>query len=154
MNHKEYSFTDKQFHIMVPCSQVNGVVDADLYTVSSTLILTGGRTSHSMLGIPREIYENLVSPIKKKSLKRKLLRKTRLIIWDEVPMQHRFAPEAIDRTLRDNINQPDLPFGSITVVFRGDFQQMLPIIPKAPKSGLLEPAFKGLGYGGISRSFN
>ena len=49
----------------------------------ANLILTGGRTSHSMLGIPIEIYENSVSTIKKKG---ELLRKTRLIIWDEVPM--------------------------------------------------------------------
>ena len=39
-----------------------------------------------------------------------------------MPMQHRFAPEAIDRTLRDFMNQPDLPFGGITVAFGGDFQ--------------------------------
>ena len=37
-------------------------------------------------------------------------------------MQHRFAPEAIDRTLEDFIDQPDLPFGGITVTFEGDFQ--------------------------------
>ena len=43
-------------------------------------------------------------------------------------MQYRFAPEAIDRTLRDFMNQLDLPFGGIIVVFGGDFQQTLPII--------------------------
>ena len=52
-----------------------------------------------MLGISIEIYEDSVSAIKN-SLKGELLRKTRLI-RDEVPMQHRFTPEAIDRTLRD-----------------------------------------------------
>ena len=36
-------------------------------------------------------------------------------------MQHRFASEAIDRTLRDFMDQPDLPFGDITVAFEGDF---------------------------------
>ena len=46
----------------------------------ASLILTGGQTSHSMLGIPIEIYENSVSIIKKNSLKEELLRKTRLII--------------------------------------------------------------------------
>ena len=101
------------------------------------LILTGGWISHSILGIPIEIYKNSVSTIKKNSLKGELSRKTRLIIWDEVPMQHRFAPEAIDRTLRDFMNQPDLPFGDITVAF-GDFQQTLPIIPKGTKEQIIE----------------
>ena len=87
----------------------------------ASLIPTGGRTSHSMLGIPIKIYENSVSIIKKNFLKGQLLRKTRLIIWDEVPMQHRLAPEAIDRTLRDFMNQPDLLFGGITVASGGDF---------------------------------
>ena len=38
----------------------------------TSLILTSGRTSHSMLGIPIEIYENSVSTIKKNSLKGEL----------------------------------------------------------------------------------
>ena len=44
-------------------------------------------------------------------------------------MQHRNAPEALDRTLRD-IRDDDRPFGGITVVFGGDFQQILPVVPK------------------------
>ena len=46
----------------------------------ASLIFTGGWTSHSILGIPIEIYENSVSTIKKSSLKGELLRKARLII--------------------------------------------------------------------------
>ena len=102
----------------------------------ASLILTSW-TSHSMLGIPIEIYENSVSTIKKNSLKGELLRKTRLVIWEEVPMQHRFASEAIDRTLRDFMDQPDLHFSGITVTFGGDFQQTLSIIPKGTKEQII-----------------
>ena len=35
------------------------------------------------------------------------------------------------------MNQPDLPFGGITVTFRGDFQQILPIIPKGTKEQII-----------------
>ena len=52
-------------------------------------------------------------------------------------MQHRFTPEAIDRTLRDFMNQPDLSFSGITVAFGGDFQQILPIIPKGTKEQII-----------------
>jgi hypothetical protein len=31
----------------------------------------------------------------------KVLKQTKLIIWDEAPMQHRYGPEAVDRTLQD-----------------------------------------------------
>ena len=35
------------------------------------------------------------------------------------------------------MNQPDLPFGEITVAFEGDFQQTLPIIPKGTKGQII-----------------
>ena len=51
------------------------------------------------------------------------------MIWDEVPMQHKYAADAVDRNLRDLLGK-DVPFGGITIVFGGDFCQTLPIIPK------------------------
>ena len=36
------------------------------------------------------------------------------------------------------MNQPDLPFGGITVTFGGDFQQTLPIILKGTKEQIIE----------------
>lgn len=56
----------------------------------------------------------------------------RLIIWDEAVMQHRYGPEAVDRTLRD-LRDDDRPFGGITVVFGGDFQQILPVVIKGSR---------------------
>ena len=49
-----------------------------------------------------------------------LLQETKLIIWDEAPMIHRFGIEALDRTLQDLHNNTK-PFGNITIVFAGDF---------------------------------
>jgi hypothetical protein len=43
---------------------------------------------------------------------------TRLFIWDEAPMMHKFAFEAVDRTFRD-ITQVDKPFGGKIFVFGG-----------------------------------
>jgi hypothetical protein len=51
----------------------------------------------------------------------KLLREIKLIVWDEAPTQHRHCAEAVDRTLRDIMRHPNLPFGGKVVVFRGDF---------------------------------
>jgi hypothetical protein len=52
-----------------------------------------------------------------------------LIICDEVPMQHRFGPAAVDWSMRDARND-EHPFGGVTVGFGGDFQQILPVVPK------------------------
>jgi hypothetical protein len=45
----------------------------------------------------------------------------------------RFAPEAVDRTLRD-LRNDDRPFGGVTVVFGGDFRQTLPVVPHGSRA--------------------
>jgi hypothetical protein len=64
-----------------------------------------------------------------------LVHKVDLIIWDEAPMMHRRAFEAVDRTLRDLMQLHDAEatekiFGGKTVVLGRDFRQILPIVPK------------------------
>lgn len=54
-------------------------------------------------------------------------------------MQHRHIFEAVDRTLRDIIQNESEVFGGKTVVFGGDFRQVLPVIPKTTQ-GQLENA--------------
>jgi len=71
-----------------------------------------------------------------------LLQQTSLIVWDEAPMAHRFAPEAVDRTLRDLMKavDPDLqnqPFGGKVIVFGGDFCQILPVVPKGRREDII-----------------
>jgi ATP-dependent DNA helicase PIF1 len=44
----------------------------------------------------------------------KVLLKTKLIIWDEVPMQHKYAADAVDRNIRDLLGK-DVPFGGTRV---------------------------------------
>ncbi|XP_017228008.1 uncharacterized protein LOC108203539 [Daucus carota subsp. sativus] len=71
-----------------------------------------------------------------------LLKKMDLIIWDEAPMQHRYAFEALDRTLRDIMKSvaPDRyhkVFGGITVLLGGDFRQILPVINFATRSEIV-----------------
>ena len=43
-------------------------------------------------------------------------------------MQHKYAVDAVDRTIRDLLGK-NSPFGGITVLFGGDFRQTLPVIP-------------------------
>jgi hypothetical protein len=98
----------------------------------AALILMGGRTSHFRLKIPIEIHEKSTCSIKKNSLEAELIRQADLLIYDEVAMQHRYCQEAVDHTLRD-IREKDNLFGGMTVVFGGDFQQILPVILKGSR---------------------
>lgn len=56
-----------------------------------------------------------------------LIRVAELIIWDEAPLQHRHAFEAVDRTLRDICKNmmtgaEDRVFGGKVIVFGVDFR--------------------------------
>ncbi|XP_021985085.1 uncharacterized protein LOC110880993 [Helianthus annuus] len=57
-----------------------------------------------------------------------LLRKTKLIIWDEASMNHKHVFEALDRTMKD-IFKCEMTFGGKVMVFGGDFRQILLVVP-------------------------
>ncbi|XP_074364744.1 uncharacterized protein LOC141705754 [Apium graveolens] len=71
-----------------------------------------------------------------------LIKQTNLIIWDEAPMQHRYAFECLDRSLKDIMKAIDpacykMPFGGITVVLGGDFRQILPVITYGDRADIV-----------------
>jgi ATP-dependent DNA helicase PIF1 len=72
----------------------------------------------------------------------KLVRKADMIIWDEASMMHRRAFEAVDWTLRDLMQLDDAQatekiFGGEIVVLGGDFQQILPVVPKGEREDIV-----------------
>jgi len=95
----------------------------------AALLLDGGRTAHSRFKIPIPVFETSFCGISRNANLKELIWQTKLIIWDEAPMQHRHGIEALDRTLQDILGQ-DNPFGGLTVLFGGDFRQILPVIQK------------------------
>ncbi|GJT62833.1 ATP-dependent DNA helicase PIF1-like protein [Tanacetum coccineum] len=72
--------------------------------------MPGGRTAHSRFKIPINLENNSLCNIKKQSRTAKLLRATKLIIWDEALIAKRQAVEALDRSMQD-ITGMRLPFG-------------------------------------------
>lgn len=108
----------------------------------ASLLLPGGRTAHSRFKIPVEhITSESSCPIPKESQYADMLRHTSLIIWDEAANQHRYAPEAVDRTLRDLLDN-DQPFGGIPVVFGGDFQQILPVVVRGSREDIVAASLR------------
>ncbi|XP_058726187.1 uncharacterized protein LOC131597510 [Vicia villosa] len=113
-------------------------------TVSSSgiasLLLPGGRTTHSKFKIPIPTHESSTCDINKGSDSGDLLKVSKLIIWDEAPMCHKFCFEALDKTLRDIMGgsrSSDEIFGDKVIVFGGDFRQILPVIPRGGRSDII-----------------
>ncbi|XP_042479690.1 ATP-dependent DNA helicase pfh1-like [Macadamia integrifolia] len=96
-------------------------------------IMPGGRIAHSRFKIPISIDDSSVCNFSKQSATAKLIRKAKLIIWDEAPMAKRQAIEALDRTLQDITNNSE-PFGGKVVIFGGDFRQVLPVVPRGTRT--------------------
>ncbi|GKA77541.1 hypothetical protein Tco_0784002 [Tanacetum coccineum] len=67
----------------------------------ASLLLPGGRTSHSRFRIPIDLDKDLCCAIDVTSDLSELIKVAELIIYDEAPLQHRHAFEAVDRTFRD-----------------------------------------------------
>uniref|UniRef100_A0A453CJP2 ATP-dependent DNA helicase n=1 Tax=Aegilops tauschii subsp. strangulata TaxID=200361 RepID=A0A453CJP2_AEGTS len=101
-------------------------------------ILPGGRTAHSRFKIPLNTEDGGVCSFTKQSGTAKLLMRASLIIWDEASMTKRHAVEALDNSMRDIMARPDLPFGGKTIVFGGDFRQVLPVVRKGTRSQITD----------------
>ena len=70
-------------HLIVLCVASSGI---------ASLLLPGGRTSHSMFQIPVDgLSHDSFCNISKNSQRADMLRQVQLIIWDESVMQHRYV---------------------------------------------------------------
>jgi ATP-dependent DNA helicase PIF1 len=104
----------------------------------AALLIPGGRTAHSRFSIPINIDEYSTCEIGPKDPSAELIRRAKLIIWDEAPMMHRHCFEAVDRTLKDIMKDKRYPFGGKVVVLGGDFRQILPVIPKGTRHKIVK----------------
>ena len=100
----------------------------------AALLLDNGHTAHSVFKIPLKCHESSMCNIKANTLSAKIIRETKLFIWDEAPIMSKYVFETVDRTFREIMKSvsPELekiPFGGKIIVFGGDFRQFLPIVP-------------------------
>ncbi|ONM22501.1 hypothetical protein ZEAMMB73_Zm00001d005991 [Zea mays] len=105
-------------------------------------IMPGGRTAHSRFKIPLTIDDGTVCSFTKQSGTAELLRKASLIIWDEASMTKRQAVEALDNSMHDIMGRPGLPFSGKTIVFGGDFRQVLPVVRKGSRAQVVASSLR------------
>ena len=115
--------------------------------IAATL-LKGGNTVHSTFKVPTNVERKVhpVCSIPKESQLAAVIRICKLIIWDECTISHKVAFEAVDRTLKDIMNQsyhsnPAI-FGGIPILVCGDFRQTIPIVPGGSIADEINASFK------------
>ena len=134
--------TGKTFLYKVLCNylQSNGkIVLCVAFSGTAALLLPGGRTSHSRFKIPIVINESSTCTIARNILLAELSRETALIIWDEVPMQHKYCFEAVNRTVNDICGTTgNCLFCNIPMDLGGDFAQILPVVRRGNHDATVE----------------
>jgi hypothetical protein len=134
--------TGKTFLYNCLCSYLRAKGKIVLCVASSGIaaqLLPGGRTAHSRFKIPLSNALNSGCNITSTSPLAHLIRKASLIIWDEVPMQHKSCFEAVNWSLNDICHMSDSSlFGGIPIVLGGDFAQILPVVRRGSQQATVQ----------------
>jgi len=105
----------------------NKIVVATTTSGVAASIMPGGRTALSRFKIPLILDDGAFCTFTKQSGTTKLLQTASLIIWDEVTMMKRQGVEALDNSLCDIMDHPNLSFGGrlwCLVEILGRFSQL------------------------------
>jgi len=86
----------------------------------------GGQTIHSWsgIGLGNELHEDYIYMMSEG--RKKLIRKTDVLIIDEVSMMHDYNLDMVNQAMKI-IRENDEPFGGIQVILCGDFFQLPPV---------------------------
>ena len=118
--------------IMNEIRMSNMVVLACASSGIAATVLKGGSTAHNKFKLPIDLNGDSSCDVRDGTDRHKLIFDSKLVVWDEAPMMHRFAVNAVDKMFR-RVKQLEKPFGGVTVVFMGDWRQTLPVVPLASK---------------------
>ncbi|GMF48328.1 unnamed protein product [Phytophthora fragariaefolia] len=129
-------------HILAKVHLAGKIAIAVASSGIASLLLMGGRTAHSTFKIPLNLTNMSTCAIYKQSHLKSLIQRASLIIWDEAPMTHRHAFEAVDRTLRDIMDNDQEPFGGKVFVPSGDFRQILPVVVRGTPAETINACLK------------
>jgi ATP-dependent DNA helicase PIF1 len=97
----------------------------------SAILLQRGRAAYSLFKIPVNITEDDKFEIEEGSNLLELMKRTKLILWDEAQMAKKRVLRENRQSLRELTNykckeNENRPFAGIIVVLGGDFRQLLP----------------------------
>ena len=114
-------------------------------------LLEGGKTAHSVLRIPLKVDKETTCDIGTNSDLAAMLRECDCFIWDEAVMAHKYTFTTVETTIRDlmSTNNPavnEIPFGNKTMIFGGDFRQILPVVKNGNRSTIVNSSIKSTPF--------
>lgn len=114
--------------------------------IAATL-LDGGSTAHSRFKIPLDTTNEITYNIKKGTDRAELIKRAKLIFWDEAPMQHKHDFTAVSCTLSNLCDvSENVSLGGKVVCFCGDFRQTLPVVPGRPRGTIINMCIQRLAW--------
>ena len=107
-------------------------------TAVSAQLMSDGHTAHSTFKLPITIDDDNVVTcgIDFESEAAAIMRKARVLIWDEAMSARKELIEAVDRFFRQLFNK-DVPFGGLIVILSGENRQTLPKIPRGKRGDIV-----------------
>ena len=123
----------------VRSSEEGGCVALGMATTGiAAQLLSLGRTFHSRLKPDPEPREDGTLNITAQSGLAKLVQRAKVLMIDEATMLHRYYLEALDRSLRDIMDEPNAAFGNKVIILAGDFRQCLPVVPGSNRAQVVQ----------------
>ncbi|MEO0022093.1 MAG: AAA family ATPase [candidate division WOR-3 bacterium] len=90
-----------------------------------------GETIHSFFRFKPDITPDKVSRLHSRT--RRIYEKLDVIVIDEISMVRADLLDCVDRFLRLNRDEPDVPFGGVQMIFIGDLYQLPPVVTGAER---------------------
>ena len=108
--------------------------------IAATL-LPKGTTFHSRTKCPIVLTDESTCNVNEDDNTAALIKLTHIMVVDEVSMMDRRALEAADRTFQW-LRGSEKPFGGITMVFSGDWRQILTVVPHGSRTEIVGRCLK------------
>ncbi|KAJ8930184.1 hypothetical protein NQ314_017048 [Rhamnusium bicolor] len=105
-------------------------------------LLIGGKTCHRAFRLPVSLNERCIVGWPIDSWQSQYLQSAALVVWDEAPMSHRFAVEAVDKYFKELTRRPGTLMGGKCVLFGGYFRQVLPVVPRGHRASIIDASLK------------
>ena len=107
----------------------NEIALACAFSGIAATLLPGGVTAHKLFGAGPNVSADTPSQVGAHTAQAEILRRARVVLWDEAGMSPKALFAYADKVLQDLTGNVGVPFGGKIVVVGGDWRQILPVVP-------------------------
>jgi hypothetical protein len=136
--------------LIAHCRSQGVLVASTAWTGIAATLLAGGRTVHNLFKLPVPILDTSICHVSPTSTHATYLRSVTMFVIDEASMVPVHALSAIDKLLQD-ITGNEVPFGGKIFLLGADFRQVLSVVPRRPRTVIVENCIKSSLFGHSSK---